>query len=201
MQVWSVKYNKEGNQVVSVSDDKSVNIYSIPVWNTRCKENSSISLCKVKSGIFHSKFNYRASASNLFLWVTTNWSTSIQYLCDLHNFNTIWTIGCFTKKKTNLMIFFWISSKQPKNSQGRGDGGGVLRFGSFDQTVQHICWATRSCLIVIRYLVWHNLFVVMWAKILIQLYVYTQRAYNEVRLWRGKDRVNEHWTAKNSWLD
>ena len=31
LQVWSVKYNKEGNQVVSVSDDKSVNIYSIPV--------------------------------------------------------------------------------------------------------------------------------------------------------------------------
>ena len=30
-QVWSVKYNKEGNQVVSVSDDKSLNIYSIPV--------------------------------------------------------------------------------------------------------------------------------------------------------------------------
>ena len=37
LQVWSVKYNKEGNQVVSVSDDKSVNIYSIPVWNTPYK--------------------------------------------------------------------------------------------------------------------------------------------------------------------
>ena len=30
-QVWSVKYNKEGNQVSSVSDDKTINIYSIPV--------------------------------------------------------------------------------------------------------------------------------------------------------------------------
>ena len=31
LQVWSVKYNKEGNQVSSVSDDKTINIYSIPV--------------------------------------------------------------------------------------------------------------------------------------------------------------------------
>jgi WD repeat-containing protein 61 len=30
-QVWSVKYNGEGNQVASVSDDKTINIYSIPV--------------------------------------------------------------------------------------------------------------------------------------------------------------------------
>ena len=27
------------------------------------------------------------------------------------------------------------------------------------------------------------------------------RGYFEVRLWHRKDRVNEHWTAKNSWLD
>ena len=31
LQVWSVKYNKEGNQVSSVSDDRTINIYSIPV--------------------------------------------------------------------------------------------------------------------------------------------------------------------------
>ena len=30
-QVWSLKYNKEGNKLMSVSDDKTINVYSIPV--------------------------------------------------------------------------------------------------------------------------------------------------------------------------
>jgi len=29
-QVWAVKYNKEGNKLLSVSDDKNINIYNIP---------------------------------------------------------------------------------------------------------------------------------------------------------------------------
>jgi hypothetical protein len=30
-QVWSARYNKEGNRILSLSDDKNMIIYSIPV--------------------------------------------------------------------------------------------------------------------------------------------------------------------------
>ena len=45
-QVWGVSYNPEGNKVVSVSEDKNILIYDIPVW-IRTKNERACSKQKI----------------------------------------------------------------------------------------------------------------------------------------------------------